>query len=267
MQLNAESKPLLGSSVSAGIKRITLQNPPANSLSLAMIAALQKELDEVRLDKDVKCVVIEGNSKVFSAGHDLKEMTAHRDDGDNGKAHFNDLFQSCTMMMLTIASVPVPVIAQVEGIATAAGCQLVATCDMAIAAETARFGVNGITSGLFCSTPQVALTRNVPRKIAFEMLVTGDLISANRAAQVGLVNQVVTVAELFEKTQALATKAAAQSRNVVELGKAAFYRQIEQTLTAAYEDMQRTIVGNLLMDDAKEGIGAFIQKRTPVWPE
>lgn len=265
--MNAETKGLTGTTMRDGILRIALQNPPANSLSLAMLQALQTELDRIRSDASVRCVIIEGSQKVFSAGHDLKEMTAHREDSDGGKAHFDELFQTCTMMMLTIASLPVPVIAQVEGIATAAGCQLVATCDMAVAAETARFGVNGITSGLFCSTPQVALTRNVPRKVAFEMLVTGDLISADRAREIGLVNHVASAADLASETWKLAEKAAAQSRNVVALGKAAFYRQLELTLTAAYEDMQRTIVGNLLMDDAKEGICAFIEKRKPDWPE
>ncbi|MGO4917050.1 enoyl-CoA hydratase [Pseudogemmobacter sp. W21_MBD1_M6] len=218
-----------------GVARLTLNSPAnLNALSDAMLAALQSQLDALAADDSIRVVVINGAGKAFCAGHDLKEMTRWRAQDDGGTASFADLFNRCARVMTGITRLPQPVIAQVHGIATAAGCQLVASCDLAIAADDTRFGVNGVNIGLFCSTPMVALTRNIPRKQAFEMLTTGQFITAPRAAELGLINRAVPLAGLEAETDALARTVAGKQGAVVRIGKAAFYAQVEMPLDAAY---------------------------------
>lgn len=248
-----------------GILRLTLSNPPANALSLATMEALLRELDAARNDKSVRVIVIAATGKLFCAGHDLKEMTAARKDADRGRAFFEKTFEACSRMMLSIARHPRPVIAEVDGIATAAGCQLVATCDLAIASEHATFGVNGIDVGLFCSTPGVALARGLKPKHAMEMLLTGEMVDAATAREFGLVNRVVPREYLTQVVNKYAQTIAAKSPSTVRLGKEAFYRQAEMGLAEAYDYASRVMVENMLAADACEGIGAFIDKRKPEW--
>ena len=248
-----------------GVLRLTLANPPANALSLAVIAALQEAFDAAAADRDVRVVVLAASGKLFSGGHDLKEMTAHRGDADGGRAFFERTFSDCSRMMQTIVGLPKPVIAAVDGIATAAGCQLVASCDLAIASDRSRFGVNGIDVGLFCSTPAVALSRKVKPKHAMEMLLTGEMIDAATAREFGLVNRVVPPEYLNQVVDKYAATIAAKSPTAVRLGKQAFYAQLEMGLADAYEHTSRVIVDNMLSGDAKEGIGAFMDKRKPEW--
>ncbi len=248
-----------------GIVRLALDNPPANALSLSLIAALQQALDACATDPSVRVVVLSGAGKLFSGGHDLKEMTAHRTDEDGGRAFFERTFSECSRMMQTIVRLPQPVIASIDGIATAAGCQLVASCDLAIASDRSRFGVNGIDVGLFCSTPAVALSRKVKPKHAMEMLLTGEMIDAATAREFGLVNRVVPAEYLDQIVDKYATTIAAKSPIAVRLGKQAFYAQLEMGLADAYEHSSRVIVDNMLAEDAKEGIDAFITKRKPEW--
>ncbi len=236
-----------------------------NALSDAMLAALQSEFDTLSDDTKIRAIVLSGAGKAFCAGHDLKEMTAGRQSEDGGRAYFKDLFDRCAKMMMTIQRLPQPVIAQVHGIATAAGCQLVASCDMAIAAEGTRFGVNGVNIGLFCSTPMVALTRNVPRKQAFEMLTTGQFIPATRAEAIGLINRVVPQDALEEETAALASMVAEKLGAAVKIGKQSFYNQIEMSLPEAYDYTGNLMVENMLYRDTAEGISAFLEKRHPDW--
>ncbi|MGP9788622.1 enoyl-CoA hydratase [Roseinatronobacter sp. NSM] len=252
--------------VTAGIARITLNSPAnLNALSDAMLAALAAQLDAVSQQPGVRVIVLSGAGKAFCAGHDLKEMQAGRAAPDRGAAYFADLFARCSSLMQMIPALPQPVIAQVHGIATAAGCQLVASCDMAVAAEGTRFGVNGVNIGLFCSTPMVALTRNIPRKTAFEMLTTGQFIDAARAAELGLVNHVVAAAQLEVQTMALAQKVAEKLAPAVKIGKQAFYAQAEMTLADAYAHAGQVMVENMLWRDTEEGISAFLEKRKPDW--
>ena len=248
-----------------GVARLVLNNPPANALSLGMIAALQEALDDCAADRSVRVVVLASAGKLFSGGHDLKEMTAHRTDADGGRAFFERTFSQCSRMMQTIVSLPKPVIAAVDGIATAAGCQLVASCDLAIASDRSRFGVNGIDVGLFCSTPAVALSRKVKPKHAMEMLLTGEMIDAATAREFGLVNRVVPPEYLGQIVDKYAATIAAKSPAALRLGKQAFYAQLEMGLADAYEHTTRVIVDNMLGADAKEGIDAFIGKRKPEW--
>ncbi|WP_170381180.1 enoyl-CoA hydratase [Ruegeria atlantica] len=236
-----------------------------NALSDEMLSALQTEFDILRSDSSIRAVILRGEGNAFCAGHDLKQMTAGRQAEDGGKAYFQDLFARCTQVMLSIRSLPQPVIAQVHGIATAAGCQLVATCDLAVAAEGTRFGVNGVNIGLFCSTPMVALTRNIPRKHAFEMLTTGDFISAENAAELGLVNRVVPEMLLEHETTALAEQVAAKLGSAVKIGKQAFYEQLEMPIEQAYDYTGAVMAQNMLHRDTEEGISAFIEKRPPNW--
>lgn len=236
-----------------------------NALSDAMLAALQSEFDALSDDTNIRAIVLSGAGKAFCAGHDLKEMTAGRQSEDGGRAYFKDLFDRCAKMMMTIQRLPQPVIAQVHGIATAAGCQMVASCDMAIAAEGTRFGVNGVNIGLFCSTPMVALTRNVPRKQAFEMLTTGQFIPATRAEGIGLINRVVPQDALEEETAGLASMVADKLGAAVKIGKQSFYNQIEMSLPEAYEYTGNLMVENMLYRDTAEGISAFLEKRHPDW--
>ncbi|MCX8953472.1 enoyl-CoA hydratase [Ruegeria sp. NA] len=250
------------------VARLTMNAPERlNALSDEMLSALQAELDTLRKDTSIRAVILAGQGKAFCAGHDLKQMTAGRQSEDGGKAYFNDLFSRCAKVMMSIQSLPQPVIAQVHGIATAAGCQLVATCDMAVAAEDTRFGVNGVNIGLFCSTPMVALSRNIPRKQAFEMLTTGDFISAERAADLGLVNRVVPMTHLEQEANALAEQVASKLGVAVKIGKEAFYQQLLMPLDQAYAYTGDVMAQNMLYRDTEEGISAFIEKRPPNWSQ
>jgi enoyl-CoA hydratase/carnithine racemase len=245
---------------------LTLNRPTArNSLSEAMIANLHAALDEIRDDKAVRGVVIAANGPAFSAGHDMKELTARRADPDRGRAYFAEIMNACSAMMQAVVRLPKPVVAAVQGIATAAGCQLVASCDLAIASEHASFATPGVDIGLFCSTPMVALSRNVPRKQAMEMLLTGEPVPAARAREIGLVNRVVAPGTEREAAIELAQKVALKSAYTVKLGKEAFYRQAEMSLAEAYRYAAEVMTENMMARDAEEGIGAFIEKRAPTW--
>ncbi|WP_139247221.1 enoyl-CoA hydratase [Hyphomicrobium sp. NDB2Meth4] len=249
-----------------GVARICLNRPDArNALSLAMIEALHAAITELGAEDDVAAIVLTAAGKVFSSGHDLKELTAHRADADKGLAFFTRTMTACADMMQAIVACPKPVIAAVEGTATAAGCQLVATCDLAIAAESAHFCTPGVNIGLFCSTPMVALTRNVARKRAMQMLLTGELIPAAQAADWGLVNKAVAAEDVVPEALALATQIAQKSPLTVTIGKSAFYAQAEMSLKDAYEYAARVMVDNMMARDAEEGIGAFLGKRKPEW--
>lgn len=250
------------------VAHLTLNSPSSlNALSDAMLAALKARFTEIAASTEIKAVVLKGAGKVFCAGHDLKEMQAGRESDDKGRAYFADLFARCSEVMLMIPKMPQPVIAEVHGIATAAGCQLVASCDMAVAAEGTRFGVNGVNIGLFCSTPMVALARNVPRKVAFEMLTTGEFINSTRAREVGLVNRVVPHDQLDAEASHLAETVAAKLSLAVKVGKRAFYEQITMDTRAAYEHASAVMVENMLARDTAEGVQAFIEKRKPDWAE
>jgi enoyl-CoA hydratase/carnithine racemase len=244
-----------------GIARLTLNRPGAyNALSVGLMAALQDELERIGADREVRAVILAGAGKGFCAGHDLKEIRS-----GGGRDFFEAVFGQCSKLMLTLTRLPQPVIAQVHGIATAAGCQLVATCDLAVAAENARFGTPGVNIGLFCSTPMVALSRAVPRKQAMEMLLTGEMVDAATAVSLGLINRALPEAELADGALALAAEVAAKSPLVLKIGKEAFYRQIELDLEAAYAYASQVMTANMLARDAEEGIDAFIEKRRPVW--
>jgi enoyl-CoA hydratase/carnithine racemase len=250
------------------VRHLVLNNPDKlNPLSDAMIAALGAEFAALGHDDDIRAVVLKGAGRAFCAGHDLREMTAMRQAEDGGAAAFADLFSRCAAMMTAIRDLPQPVIAEVHGMATAAGCQLVASCDMAVAAEGTRFGVNGVNIGLFCSTPMVALSRNVPAKQAFEMLVTGEFVDAARAREIGLVNRVVPAEALGEETARLAETVAAKLRAAVRIGKRAFYEQREMGLDAAYAWTGQVMVENMLDRGTEEGIAAFLETRKPDWPQ
>lgn len=250
------------------IARLTLNTPDKlNALSDAMLEALQNELLSIASDPTIRVVILAANGKAFCAGHDLKEMTRGRQAPDGGRAYFADLFTRCARVMTTIRDLPQPVIAQPHGIATAAGCQLVATCDLAIAAEGTRFGVNGVNIGLFCSTPMVALSRNIPRKKAFEMLTTGQFIETGRAIELGLINKAVPHAELDDATNEMAEIIASKLGAAVRIGKQAFYNQIEMPLDNAYEYTRDVMVDNMMIEDTAEGISAFIEKRPPSWAD
>ena len=238
-----------------------------NALSDEMIAALQDQFDALQSDTSIRVVILSGAGKAFCAGHDLKQMTAGRQAPDGGKAYFKDLFDRCATMMQSIRALPQPVIAQVHGIATAAGCQLVASCDLAVAAQGTRFGVNGVNIGLFCSTPMVALTRNIPRKQAFEMLTTGRFILADRAEALGLINRSVHSDKLEEEVMDLAQTVAGKLGSAVRIGKRAFYDQIQMSLSQAYDYTGAVMVENMLNEDTAEGIAAFIDKRSPDWSQ
>lgn len=249
-----------------GVARLTLNAPDRlNALSDAMLAALAKALSALAQDRSARVVVIAGAGRAFCAGHDLREMQAARQAPDGGAAFFADLFARCAAVMQAIPALPQPVIAQVHGIATAAGCQLAATCDLVVAAEDARFGVNGVNIGLFCSTPMVALTRAVGPKAAFEMLVTGDFIGAARACEIGLVNRVVPAADLAAETGRLATAIAGKLGAAVRIGKRAFHDQIALPLAEAYRRTGAVMVENMMLRDTDEGLAAFLEKRPPDW--
>jgi len=251
-----------------GIAVLTLDSPASrNALSETMLAALRTALDSIRDDTGVRAVVIAAKGPAFSSGHDLKELTARRADADAGFAYFSQIMNSCSAMMQAIVRLPKPVVAAVQGVATAAGCQLVATCDLAVASENAKFATPGIDIGLFCSTPMVALSRNVSRKHAMHMLLTGEPISAQRAAELGLVNSVVPAGTERDAAIALARKIALKSAYTLRIGKEAFYRQAEMPLSEAYHYAAQVMAMNMMARDAEEGIGAFIEKRDPKWED
>ena len=249
-----------------GIRRLTLNDVGRrNALSEAMLARLRDTFIAASTEEATRVIVLAANGPTFSAGHDLKELTARRSDPDHGQEYFTKIMLMCASMMQSIVNCPKPVIAEVAGVATAAGCQLVASCDLAVAAETALFSTPGVNIGLFCSTPMVALSRNVSNKHAMEMLLTGDMVSAASAKEIGLVNRVVPAEELRDATMDLAAKIAGKSSLTLAIGKRAFYEQREMTLPQAYEFTSKVMVQNMLAHDAKEGIGAFIEKRAPHW--
>ena len=244
---------------------LTIDNPPANLLSVVVMESLQAELDAAAADEAIRVVVIAAAGRLFSAGHDLKEMTAHRSDPDGGKSFFERTFALCSRLMQSVVNLPKPVIGEVDGVATAAGCQLVASCDLAVASDRSRFGVNGIDVGLFCSTPAVALTRAVSGKHAMEMLLTGEMIDAATALEFGLVNRVVPRERLTDTVNDYASRIAAKSPTAVKLGKRAVQAQARLDLPGAYDHASRVMVENMLAADAEEGINAFFEKRAPKW--
>ena len=251
---------------SGDIAVLILNRPRArNTLSEAMLQALRRALADIAEEKAVRTVVLAAKGSVFSAGHDLKELTAHRSEADGGRGYTQHIMQICSAMMLSIPRLPQPVIAAVEGTATAAGCQLVATCDLAVTSSAAKFSTPGVHIGLFCSTPMVALSRNVGRKHAMEMLITGDTISADDAYRIGLVNRVVDPGMARQHALRLAQKISAKSPAVIKLGKEAFYRQLEMGIADAYAYAGEVMVQNMMARDAAEGISAFLEKRPPNW--
>ena len=262
------SEKLLNRKDSGAIVTLTLNSPNSlNSLSNGMLDCLQSQLDQIKIDKKIRVVIIKGSGKAFCAGHDLKEMTLSRQDKDGGKAAFKALFEKCAKMMQTIPTLPQPVIAQVHGIATAAGCQLVASCDLAVAAEETKFGVNGVNIGLFCSTPMVALSRNIPRKKVFEMLATGEFIDPRKAYSLGLINRIAPLDQLDVETSKLAKTIESKLGSAVKIGKEAFYNQIVMPIEQAYEYTGNVMVKNMLNKDTEEGVSAFIEKRDPLWEQ
>jgi enoyl-CoA hydratase/carnithine racemase len=251
-----------------GVAVVTLNAPRSrNSLSRRMMARLDGVLADLAGNRAIAAVVLAASGPAFSAGHDLKELAAHRADSDGGRAFYDETMQACAQLMQAIVRNPKPVIAAVEGIATAAGCQLVATCDLAVASTAASFATPGVNIGLFCSTPMVALSRNIPRKRAMELLLLGEMLSAEAAASYGLVNRVVSPGQVVDEAISMARIIAAKSQLTVSIGKEAFYRQIEEPLSEAYAYAASVMVENMMARDAEEGIGAFLEKRAPIWKD
>ncbi|MEJ6710340.1 MAG: enoyl-CoA hydratase [Amylibacter sp.] len=251
-----------------GVATLTMNTPKTlNALSEDMISALQTQFDSLMADTSTRVVILRGTGKAFCAGHNLKEMTTARQAEDGGKQYFLDLFAKCTKMMTTIPKLPQPVICQPHGLATAAGCQLVASCDMAVTDTETRFGVNGVNIGLFCSTPMVALSRNIPRKHAFEMLTTGSFITASKAMELGLVNRVVDTVDLEAETNTLAELVASKLGAAVKVGKQAFYEQLQLPLLDAYAYTGDVMANNMMFRDTEEGIAAFLEKRPAEWTQ
>lgn len=249
-----------------GVATLTLNRPKArNALSEAMLEAVAGAIQTVNSDDNLRVVVVSHNGPGFCAGHDLKEMNDHRADADGGRGYYERLFATCSDLMMSVVASPKIFIARIDGIATAAGCQLVAACDMAIASDHARFGVNGINAGLFCSTPMVSLSRNAGRKKAMELLTTGHLMSAQEAVEAGIINKSVSSDQLDAEIATMAEAVAAKPAHVLALGKQAFYRQLEMPLADAYAHTSKVITENMMMDAANEGICAFIEKRSPNW--
>lgn len=262
------SDPILLHQSEGPIATLTLNNPAKlNVLSDEMLARLQDALDTIAEDANTRVVILKGAGKAFCAGHDLREMTAGRQSEDGGRAYFKDLFTRCSAVMTRLRTIPQPVIAQAHGIATAAGCQLVASCDMATAADDTKFGVNGVNIGLFCSTPMVALSRNIPTKQAFEMLVTGEFIDADRACALGLVNRVCSAETLDSETNKLASLVASKLGQAVKIGKRAFYDQAEMSLQDAYAHVSEVMVENMLFAQTEKGISAFLNKEETNWDQ
>jgi len=259
--------PLLLTAHTGGVLRLILNRPGArNALSSELMAALKSALDSAAADNASRVIVIAAEGPVFSSGHDLKDLARHRADGDAGRAAYAALFAQCSELMQAIVRNHKPVIAQVQGIATAAGCQLVASCDLAVASTSARFATPGVDIGLFCSTPMVALSRNIGRKAAMEMLLTGELIDGDKAVQVGLINKVVAPEILDGEVMQIARKIASKPRGTLKIGKEAFYRQLKMPLAEAYTYASQVMTENMLDGEACEGINAFIEKREPKWP-
>src|SRR6202171_4940225 len=264
----APQPPILLRETLGSIAVLTLNRPQArNSLSERLIAELHAALREIHYEASVRAAVRADNGSAFSAGHDMKELTARRADADRGRAYFAGIMTACSAMMQAIVQLPKPVVAAVQGVATAAGCQLVASCDLAVASEEASFATPGVDIGLFCSTPMVALSRNVPRKQAMKMLLTGEPIAATTARDIGLINRVVAAGTERDAAIALAQKVALKSASTVKLGKEAFYRQAEMSLAEAYRYAAEVMTENMMARDAEEGIGAFIEKREPKWQD
>jgi len=264
----ASAEPVLLRENDGPVAVLTLNRPAArNSLSEALLGSLGEAFRDIAKDKTVRAVVLAANGPGFCAGHDLKELTSRRSDADGGRAYFQQIMTSCSTMMQQIVTLPQPVIAAVQGVAAAAGCQLVASCDLAVAGARAGFATPGVDIGLFCSTPMVALARNVARKHAMEMLLMGEIITAEKAAAIGLVNEVVPAGQERVRAIELASKIASKSSHVVGIGKAAFYRQIELPLAEAYAYASRVMTENMMARDAEEGICAFIEKRDPSWED
>lgn len=264
----AASGEILLREVRGPVALLTMNRPEArNSLSREMIAALTGSLHAIGKEERIKAIVVTGAGSAFCSGHDLKEMTAHRNDFDRGKAFFAATMDACSEMMLAIVRSPKPVIAAVNGTATAAGCQLVASCDLAVASEEARFATPGVNIGLFCSTPMVALSRNVSRKAAMEMLLLGEFVGAEDARALGLVNRVVPADRVVNQAVELGQQIALKPKRTVKIGKEAFYRQLDMSLEEAYRYTSQVMVENMLDAEAEEGIGAFIEKRKPTWPD
>ena len=251
-----------------GILQITLDDPASrNALSLAMLKALHDTILSAGQDDTIRLIIIAATGPAFCAGHDLKELNAARQNADKGRAQFTTIMQSCSALMQALIACPKPIIAQIDGVATAAGCQLVASCDLAIASDISRFSTPGVHIGLFCSTPMVALSRNVSRKQAMEMLLTGDMISAQYAQQIGLINHAVAQDQLAQVTRELAQKIASKSSLTLKTGKRAFYEQLQMPLSDAYDYTAQIMTENLMAYDAEEGIKAFIEKRDAGWQD
>jgi enoyl-CoA hydratase/carnithine racemase len=265
---NIVEAPLLLQEDRGSIAVLTLNRPEArNPLSLALIEALHAAIIKLGKRDPVRAIVLTGAGSAFSSGHDLKELTSHRNDPDRGREFFAKTMTACSDLMLAVVRSPKPVIAAVNGIATAAGCQLVASCDLAVASLDARFATPGVNIGLFCSTPMVALSRNLSRKAAMEMLLLGDLVSAIEAKELGLVNFVVEPTHVVNEAVDLGRRIAEKPKRTLTIGKEAFYRQLEMPLDEAYRYAAAVMVENMLGDEAKEGIGAFLDKRRPNWPD
>ena len=265
-EANTDDSILLEEFIGNGVYRLTLNDAKKrNALSEEMMAKLKSSLKDATDNKSIRVIIIAGNGPAFCSGHDLKQMTAGRDNDDQGLAYFKKVFASCSELMQMIVEHPKPIIAEVSGVAAAAGCQLVACCDLAVAGKSARFITPGVNIGLFCSTPMVALSRNVSNKAAMEMLLTGEMVSADKAEHIGLINRVTDDADLKQETTALAELIASKSSLTLKIGKEAFYKQKDMPLSEAYDFASKVMVDNMLEHDAKEGIGSFLEKRKPKW--
>ena len=265
-EANTDDSILLEEFIANGVYRLTLNDAKKrNTLSEEMMAKLKSSLTDATDNKSIRVIIIAGNGPAFCSGHDLKQMTAGRDNDDQGLNYFKKVFASCSELMQMIVEHPKPIIAEVSGVAAAAGCQLVACCDLAVAGKSARFITPGVNIGLFCSTPMVALSRNISNKAAMEMLLTGEMVSADKAEHIGLINRVTDDADLKQETTALAELIASKSSLTLKIGKEAFYKQKDMPLSEAYDFASKVMVDNMLEHDAKEGIGSFLEKRKPKW--
>ena len=265
-EANTDDSILLEELIGNGVYRLTLNDAKKrNALSEEMMAKVKSSLSDATDNKSIRVIIIAGNGPAFCSGHDLKQMTAGRDNDDQGLTYFKKVFASCSELMQMIVEHPKPIIAEVSGVAAAAGCQLVACCDLAVAGKSARFITPGVNIGLFCSTPMVALSRNVSNKAAMEMLLTGEMVSADKAENIGLINRVTEDADLKQETTALAELIASKSSLTLKIGKEAFYKQKDMPLSEAYDFASKVMVDNMLEHDAKEGIGSFLEKRKPKW--
>ena len=265
-EANTDDSILLEEFIGNGLYRLTLNDAKKrNALSEEMMAKVKSSLSDATDNKSIRVIIIAGNGPAFCSGHDLKQMTAGRDNDDQGLTYFKKVFASCSELMQMIVEHPKPIIAEVSGVAAAAGCQLVACCDLAVAGKSARFITPGVNIGLFCSTPMIALSRNVSNKAAMEMLLTGEMVSADKAEHIGLINRVTDDADLEQETTALAELIASKSSLTLKIGKEAFYKQKDMPLSEAYDFASKVMVDNMLEHDAKEGIGSFLEKRKPKW--